>query len=525
MRRRADRILVFALLALVGLASGFAAGEPAEVTAETAPAGPRLIVLVVIDQFRADYLDRFADRFGTGGFRRLEREGARFVNCAYPYAITETSPGHATIATGATPDHHGIVSNEWYDRAQGRMVGSIDDPKAPYVGAGETGEGGSPRNLRAATFADGLKAATGDRAKVFGVALKARAAILGSAHEASSAFWFDTQTGHFVSSQYYGPSLPAWVAAWNDKQPADRFRDRVHGKNYYEALESTPYSDELVLDLGRQIIEREGLGEDDAADFLMLGLSAPDYLGHDKGPYADEVAAMAAATDAQLAELLTYLDARLGRGRYWLALSADHGVSPTLEQARARGWQAVGVGKKEIKETVRKALTKQYGEGWKLRGETTRLWFDPAELKQHGAKLEEAARIVGEAASRMPGIKGYVAVGSTNLDPATVEAYKKSTFSGRSPDVFLLLDQYAVLRDSSAASHGTPWPYDTEVPLFLYGPPFRPGVYRDRCTPADLAPTLAAALGVPVPAQATGRVLKEALNASANADARPAPAR
>ena len=524
-----------AALACLTLAAIVATTVGADLPLAAGPAAPRLIVLVVIDQFREEYVDRFRDRFGHGGFRRLQREGARFTACLYPFALTETAPGYATLVTGTTPDRHGIVSNAWYDRDLGRMVTAIEDREFPYVGTREAKESASPRRLLGETFSDVLLRATGGRARVFGVALKARAAVLSCAHASRGAFWYDTDSGRFVSSRYYGRALPDWVAAFNAKRPADRFRGRVwssHGltlarlpeaglhleDRFYEALQSTPYSHDLLFDFTQQLIEHERLGEDEVTDLLFIGLSAHDYLGHDTGPDSEAVAAMSAATDGQLAAFLRYLDGHLGRSGYWLGLSADHGIGPTLEQAEARGLQPVAVNRGRIRERIQRALRARFGTGDDIRllGETTRIWFDHDVLARRRVKIEEAARIAGEAALDVPGIKGYVAPGATNLDAGMVEAFRRSTYAGRSPDLFLLLAPYAVLRDTSAANHGTPWDYDAQVPLLLYGKAFKAGTYRDRCSPADLVPTLAAALGIQAPAQATGRVLRGAIVAAGN---------
>jgi len=513
-------------IALLAGRAAAATGDPA-----TAPPAPRLIVVIVIDQFRQDFLTRHQDRFGPDGFRRLLRDGARFASCVYPYALTETAPGHATIATGTTPDRHGIVSNEWFDRGLNRMVGAVDDPESPLIGAVEGREGASPRRLLGDTFADELRLATDGRAKCYGVALKARAAVPSVGHSATGAFWYDAASGRFVTSRFYARSLPGWVASFNDGRPADRFygRDwspggqvlvRLKGaagrpdRAYYEALQSTPYVHDLLFEFARALVERERLGDDPVTDFMFLGLSGHDYLGHDTGPYSEAVGAMTQASDTQIAAFLKFLDGRLGRSGYWLALSADHGVSPTLRQAGERGLRPPSVDKGAVSEKIRRALSGRFagGSGIRLHGGTTRVWFDAGDLARHKVSARDAALAAGEAASTADGILGYIAPGASNLDAGTLEAYRLSTYAGRSPDLFLVLEPFALVQGASPANHGTPWTYDAHVPLVLHGPPFRPGTYRDRCTPADLAPTLSAALGIPAPAMATGRILSEAFS-------------
>jgi hypothetical protein len=517
-----------------GRAPGPAPAAQASPTAGAVPS-PRLVVVIVIDQFRADYLDRFRARLGTGGFVRLMEGGTRFTSCAYPYALTETSPGHATIATGTTPDRHGIVSNDWFDRATGRMVLSVDDPGAPVVGAAAAQPGISPRRLLSDTLADGMRLASGGRAKVVGLAVKARAAVLSTGRGATGAFWYDDATGRMVSSRYYGATLPAWVAGFNDRRPADRYfghdwtvdgkrvvplgapgkgSGQTPGRGYYEALPSTPFIHDLLFEFAREAVEREQLGDDEVPDFLFVGLSGHDFLGHEAGPYSPSVAEMTARTDAQIADFLRWLDRRIGPDRYLVALTADHGVGPTMAQGEAGGVGPRDVEPDAVRLAMGRALAARFGAADPIRllGDSLEVWLDPADLARHRLSIEEAARIAGEGARAVDGVLGYVAAsGPTDMDRATVEAYRLSTCSGRSPDLFVVPAPFAAAARLAPANHGTPWTYDTRVPLLFYGPPFRPGTVRAPCTPADIAPTLAAVLGIPPPAMATGRVLDASL--------------
>jgi hypothetical protein len=485
----------------------------------TRPAAPRLIVVLVIDQFRADYLDRFREQFVAGGFARLLREGAVFRSCYFPYAITETGPGHATLATGTTPDRHGIASNEWYDARRQRMLYALEDESSPVVGADGL-KPVSPRNLIGSTFSDELRLATLGRARVFGVALKDRAAILSTGHGASGAYWFDLKNGSgFVTSKYYRETLPNWVAAFNKAHPLDQ----PPGDFSRSAA-----SIKLTVAFARDLIEKEDLGPSGGSDFLFIGFSANDYAGHRYGPYSQAVEKITLETDRSVADLLDYLDQRFGKGSYWLVLSADHGVAPTLVQSRdpqmAR-LDAKNVDTKALLTAVEAALTERWGAGPWLAKDAD-LFLDRETLQRKNVRLEDAVRVAGEAASAVPGVLGYVSPWRANVPEETARPYRLSYFPGRGPDFLIVPEPFALPDgEKGGTTHGTPYTYDTQVPLILFGPPFVAGDYYERSTPADLAVTLAAALGIHPPALANGRVLAEALRgappASATGRARP----
>jgi predicted AlkP superfamily pyrophosphatase or phosphodiesterase len=500
--RRPRVFVLFLIVVSLGVSPGLAApAAPPHTTA------PRLVVLFVVDQMRADYLDRFRARFGPDGFRQL-LAGARFTECAYPYAITETAPGHATLATGTTPDRHGIVGNEWYDRALGRMVTSVEDPAAPLVGA--SGTGASPRRLLADTLGDGMRLATGGRALTFAVAGKDRAAILSVGAMASGAYWYDEGSGRMVTSNYFRDSLPAWASRFDASHYA--------GKRTADDFRRQPAFHDMLLDFAASLVEGEHLGEDDDPDLLVVGLSGVDFLGHHVGPYDHALEEMLVRLDGQIADFLRRLDMRIGRDRLIVALSADHGVSPTHAQVGAAGRRAddapVLLERRRIESVLSQALVRRAGDrpAPRLLGDSaTRFWLDPGDLQRASLSLEAAVSAAGDAALAIPGILGYVSRDAASVDPLTAELYRKSLFAGRSPDLLLVPLPYALEGSEEPASHGTPWAYDRRVPLLLTGAPFRPGLYREPCSPADLAPTLAAALRIPPPSMTSGRTLAEAL--------------
>ena len=510
----------------------------ADATPAVEVAAPRLVVVLVIDQLRADYLVRFRDRFGPDGFNRLLREGANFSSCFYPYTRTVTGAGHATLATGTTPDRHGIAGNEWYDPDRGERVEAVVDEAFPVVGV-ESQRSASPHNLVGNTLADELRLATGGEAKVFGVAIKDRSAVFSTGHSASGAYWYDYQSGRFITSRYYHEELPGWVVAFNEQQGADSYYgkdwkagDRVFlslttaggqpDEEFYGRLPYTPHGNQIVLDFAQELVQQKELGEDEVTDFLFVGFSSNDMVGHRWGPYSDEVEELTVQTDAQVAELLSFLDRQVGAGNYWLVLSADHGVAPLVEQSRARGIRAKTFDGAAVQAAVKKALVDRWGEAeWLI--PRAGLTFNRDTLREHNVSLAQAAKVVGQAAMAFDAIIGYVGPHVASADAATIEFVRRSSYPGRSADVVLIQAPFASSEARiNTAMHGTHYSYDTHVPLIFFGAAFRPGTYRGQVSTTDLAPTLAAALGITPPALATGRVLARALrnNTAAEGDSK-----
>jgi predicted AlkP superfamily pyrophosphatase or phosphodiesterase len=308
---------------------------------------PKLVVLIVIDQFREDYLERYrADLKAPRGFRLFLDHGAYFPDCYYDYANTKTAPGHATLGTGAYTDGHGINSNEWWDLSRNtkRPVTSVEDDRYKVVGlidaSGE--EGASPRNERASTLGDELRLATTGQSKVFGISLKDRAAILPVGHSANAAYWIDPKGGAFVTSTYYQNTLPEWATTFNASPRAQQALDEAHGdskKSFFEQVDTSPAGNTYELDFARALITGEQLGRHPTTDMLSISLSPNDGLGHRVGPDAPEMRDMVQQLDQQLDAFFTWLDQNVdgGLANVWIALSADHGIASTAEQAASLG--------------------------------------------------------------------------------------------------------------------------------------------------------------------------------------------
>lgn len=510
------------------------------------PRRPKLILIIVIDQLRYDYLVRFRPQFVEGGFNLLLRGGADFVDCRYDYAITVTGPGHATLLTGAYPNIHGIIGNEWYDRSLRRTVQCVEDPSTKLVnGSADPNPtpGMSPARLVGSTLGDELRAATDYRSKVVSIAGKDRSAVLLGGHSASAAYWYDAKAGGFVTSSYYLPALPAWAAKFNQQSPAKDFCNQQwkalpetpggEGKVFREFkpdanepcpdsrflawLEQTPFMNDLEFAFARAAVANEHLGQGPDTDLLAIGLSVNDSVGHAYGPYSPQVADCTLQTDRALAAFFADLDKTVGLSNVWIALSADHGVAPTPAFIRSHNL-GLGIAQANaIRMAVDQAMVGEFGPGaWIESADYSGFYLDHSALKAHQIQPTKAEAVAAEAAASAPGVmaaftRSQFMTGTLPRSPIARKA-ANSYFPKRSPDVLIVLEPFALpVAGLNTTTHGSSWSYDTQVPLVLWGSEFKPGVLADRCEPIDLAATLAAALGLAQPSGSEGHPLVQAL--------------
>jgi predicted AlkP superfamily pyrophosphatase or phosphodiesterase len=301
--------------------------------AGAAPKKPKLILAIVVDQFRYDYLTRFRSEY-KGGLARLLNQGAVFTNASYIHVPAITAVGHSTVLSGATPSTSGIVGNDWYDRDEGIHVTSVSDAKTQLLGA--SGAGSSPNRLLVSTVGDELKMAGAGKPRVIGVSLKDRAAILPAGHMADGAFWFDVRTGNFVSSTFYYKELPGWVQEFNAPRPADKYRGLTwlghkmpeDNAKLFSKLESTPFGNELIEAFAERALGAEQMGTRESTDVLTVSFSSNDYVGHEYGPDSAEVRDVAVATDGLLEKLFQAVERQVGADNYLVVFTADHGVPP-----------------------------------------------------------------------------------------------------------------------------------------------------------------------------------------------------
>lgn len=541
MNRRASFFL--ATLFIFGVLWPVHSAAPAPV----APKRPKLILLLIMDQFRQDFLERHRASFVPGGFRLLMDRGAVFENCNYLYSTTLTAPGHTVISTGSYPMNSGIIANGWYDRDSGRATTADRDDSVKLLGAQKDSPGSSPHWLVGSAFADELRLASAGRSRAIAISGKARSAVLPGGRGANAAYWIEANTLHAVSSTYYMKDLPEWVKEFNTRDRVAEFAgtqwkpvDNPKGEAFRtfgqitstvsrrtagqvgQAVYDSPFVTGIEFALARAAVEHEKLGSGTASDFLSISVSATDFVGHEYGPDSAETRDTILRADRDIAEFLRFLDARIGLANVWVAFSADHGVVPRAEVARDYGLNAGRVADQQVLDKIESALGKAYspaasGEKWVSFYEFPNVYLNHKLIAARNLDEAEAARRAARALLELPGFAAaFTAADLAGCQPSPELAGKvcRSFYPPRAGDIYLVFKPYWIYELKSAPTgtgHGSPYPYDTHVPLILMGGAFRPGAYYSAASPADIAVTLAAALGINAPVLSTGRALGEAL--------------
>jgi len=552
---------ILALLLVAATSMGGQEQRAAERAATVTPR-PKLVVMIVVDQMRADYVDKFRGQW-SGGLKRLVDEGAWFRAAAYPYAATETCVGHATVSTGALPLSHGMVANAWFDRDAQKMVTCTSDPavkNSAYAG-GITSGGDSAWRMRVPAFAEELKFQSGGGSRVVALSLKARAAITMAGHKADATTWFDSATGAWVTSSAYGtmpfvdefakkhPAAEDYGKTWSITLPASSYANDektewaaalegwttsfphvLHGKEggsapdqaFYEQWATSPFADTSLTRLAETAVDSLGLGKAGATDYLGVSYSSVDYVGHTFGPRSWEIQDMLVRLDRDLAELFAHLDQAVGKGNYVVGFTADHGVAPIPGDMQKIGVDAGVLRLPELKDRMEKALEPfHYAKPAVARIAGNEVYFSPGVY----AKLSEDSAAMNALIEEMLAVPGVAAVyraeelssASANFS-GTRTAAELSYFAGRSGDLYVLQRPYWLTGGAAegskrytGTSHGTPYYYDQRVPVLLMGFGVRHGEYFEAATPADIAPTFGALTGITL-ATHDGRVLSEALS-------------
>jgi predicted AlkP superfamily pyrophosphatase or phosphodiesterase len=523
---------------------------------ETA-APPRLVLFVSVDQMWFDYLDRFAPYY-TGGLKRLRDEGAVFTNAYYRHANSETGPGHALLLSGRHARDNGIVANAWYDRTSGALVNVVADPLVAPL-PGPAGRGASPANFTGATVGDLLKRAS-PASRVVGVAGKDRSAILLAGPRADAAYWYEPAAGVFGSSTYYMRALPSWLADWNATKPVDAlagsswtrlldasayekaagpddvkgewdnvdtvFPHRLRGAAGQTALwddvRRTPFVDALTLEVALRALDAHELGTDDATDLLAVGFSATDGIGHTYGPDSQELMDELVRLDRLLGRLLDAAEAKAGKDRLLVVLSADHSSMPLVEVLQAKGLPARRVAPQVLRDAATKALAARFPQagplvlGW----DDPNAYLDLERIARAGLKRADVEGVVREALLGTGVVDRVYTAADLLGDPPAGDPdfalFRNSFFEPRSPQVIARLKRYVYLDDRvGGTGHGTVQDYDRHVPVVFRGPGFARGRVDAPAGPEDIAPTLCARLGLPYRVETGQRVLAEALLPSA----------
>jgi predicted AlkP superfamily pyrophosphatase or phosphodiesterase len=494
---------------------------------------PKLVLAIVVDQFRYDYLTRFRADY-SGGLATLLRDGAVFTNARYDQFPTVTAVGHSIIMTGARPSSSGIVGNSWYSREEQRMVTSVCDDAFETIGRVEAGSKpaatgkdctdaspASPNRLLVDTVGDELRTAS-ELSKVIGVSLKPRSAILPAGHMATGAYWFD-ETGVFVTSSFYGETFPTWAADFDKDAPANQYAGKEwmnikfgKGADLYRAIPASPWGNELVEAFAEAAIDGEKLGARGVTDVLTISFSSNDYVGHRFGPDDPAVRDMAIRTDKIIDRLFHFLESRhLSLKDVLVVLSADHGVAPLPEKDAQRKMPGKRMSPGQLTSALQDALTDRFGAGeWIEKAVDDVIYLNQPLIKEKKLDRAEVDRAAADVLSSRPYVfRVYTREQLANGVTADriAQAVTNDYFPRRSGDLFVVLDPYSMF-SSSGTTHGTPFNYDTHVPVIFMGAGIKPGRYNGNISVTDIAPTLSTLLGIEMPAGADGRVLSEIFN-------------
>lgn len=513
---------------------------------------PKLVVGIVVDQMRQDYLHRFADRFSEDGFKRIMNEGFRFENMHYNYIPTKTGPGHASIYSGTTPQMHGVIGNDWYLRHERVKVNCVDDEEATGVGSDTKYGKASSVKLKASTISDELVMSSIFKSQMISMSLKDRGAIL-PAGKAGKAFWFDKKAGKFITSTKYMNELPSWVKKFNkknladqymvskwetlfpietytasgpDKEPSERtFDGRKSGFPYdlstlewdYENIYKAPFGNQLLIEFAKQALTDSDLGKDEHTDMLAISFSATDYVGHDNGPFSIEIEDTYLRLDRQIADLLNTLDVQIGKGQYTIFITSDHGVSPIPQYLIDRNLGGGYFHGNAVMDSLRNQLNAHFGVNDLLQYEfNNQLFFDYDLVETHKLNLEDIKEFAKRFLLHQPGISDVFKseeVLSFSVQGQDVKSLlARGYHTKNSGDLVYTMEAFWVKPwPTDATNHSSGYTYDTHVPLLWYGAGVKPGKTYKLHTITQIAPTISMMLGISLPNAAADEPLYELL--------------
>lgn len=539
-------IIIITFTAVILAQTGNAAPKP-----KTVSDSPKLVVGLVIDQMRFDYVYRFWDKLGENGLKRMLKQGYNCRNTNFNYVPTFTGPGHASIYTGTTPSVHGIIANKWYDRDLKKGVYCVFDPATKPVGSNEEEGKRSPSRMLTTTVGDQLRLATNNESKVIGIALKDRSAILPAGHTANGAYWMDDTTGFFITSNYYRNELPAWVNDFNNKKltaqylsanwdlmkDSSQYTESVADNNKYEEtfdgetapvfphelpklfpkkngkyglIRSTPFGNSLTEDFAEAAIIGENLGKNSRTDFLCVSFSSTDYVGHMYGPMSREIEDTYLRLDKELADFFMFLDKWIGQNNVVVFLTADHGVVETPEFLKDRKIPAGYFNEKKCKDSLQRTLIKKYGDTLLSSYSNDQIFLNRKKIEAKGLKRKEVEDFVAEFIMGFKGVSACMTASDISANQYT-ESPKKLIQNGfnfrRSGDVCVILEPgwFGEWDSKTGTTHGSAWNYDTHVPLYWWGWKIKPGSSEVNQNITDIAPTLCMMLNIQFPDGCTGQ--------------------
>ena len=514
---------------------------------------PKLVVGIVVDQMKMEYLYRFSDDYSANGFKRLMSKGFAFYNMNYNYVPTFTAPGHASIYTGTTPATHGIMGNDWFIRSTGKSMYCTDDAGVKTLVEGTEKEGAmSPKNLLSTTITDELRMATNFKGKVIGLSIKDRGAILPAGHFANWAFWY-TKSGAFISSSFYGNKLPDWVTTYNSEKtymkyiekgwsllrPLDTYNESLPDDNPYEGkldkgvksvfpydlnkiykesglevIKTTPFGNDILAEFAMKSIEKEELGKDDSTDFLTVSFSSPDYVGHTFGPRSIEMQDTYLRLDLTIATFLEYLDSTVGKDNYLVFLTADHAAAENPIYMKDHKYNITNVPGKDIVKSMEKFSMDTFGVNLVSNYSNFNLYLNRELAKEKGLELIKVKQSFKEFLMTQEQVKRVYT--QEDILAATGEDYYLNfIFKGYDPqqngDIVVLNKTGYMEYQETGTTHGTPNSYDTNVPLLFYGWHVPQGESNKKVYITEIAPTLSKMLKITFPNGTESQVLEELL--------------
>jgi len=518
---------------------------------KTTPASsskPKLIVGLVIDQMRWDYLYRYNELYSSNGFKRLLRDGFSCENTMIPYTPTYTAAGHTCVYTGSIPAIHGIVGNSWYSRLTKKYVYCTDDSTVSTIGSSSDAGKMSPDNMWTTTITDELRLSNNFKSKVIGIALKDRGAILPAGHSANAAYWYDDKVGKWISSTHYMQQLPEWVSAFNDKGYPEKYMSSewntllpdfkytastIDSKPYespikgeetvtfphqlnlikkarFEAFKTTPFANTYTFDFAKAAIENEALGKNTVPDFLTVSISSTDYIGHAFGPNSMEAEDTYLRLDKDIADFLAYLDTKVGKGNYLIFLTADHGAAHVPAFLNEHGINGSGIEDSDIEKHLNKVVEEKFG----FKKAIEHVVNYQVYLKDSVKHNEGVKELIMEELKKESYIQTAVAL--DQLSSATLPEIQKTRLTNgytpsRSGDIQFIFKPGYFDGGKKGTTHGLWNPYDSHIPLLFYGWGIKPGKLNRETYMTDISATIAAMLQIQMPSGCVGHVITEVM--------------